>query len=357
MKKMTEGLLILMEKIHNIILDVKQLGRAEVKNLFEFRVKTNISRINLMIIVTLIIECTNLYVFFTAKLKGEFKNIYFILYLSMIFACMLQIIYFHILKWKYPESIRKHKWYIYIWTMHFVCLTWCFHGLELLENDHYENLFLLLVVLNIILILSNKEIIICSAAILAAEYSFLFITNGKVSNYQWSTILTICSGIIGRVFFVYYTNTNLLQWKLKRTNEELEEQINRYHILQTLTEEDIFEYDHKKDKMIISFASEKPAHIYYNYLEKVKKHYICFFDKTDEYIMLEAYKQLKAGKKKGTLLFHVDTPAGKKAYQTIFTTIYDENKNPILTIGKLYQIKTEELEENETGVDKFSSFS
>lgn len=357
MKRMTEGFLSVLLKIHNIILDVSQLGRAEEKDLFEFRVKANMKRINLMIIITIMIECTNLYIFFTTKLKGQFRNYYLGLYFCMIFVCILQIIYFHMLQWKYPESIRKRKWYIYIWIIHFSFFTWCFHGLELLENDHYENLFLLLVVLNIILILSNKEIIFCSAAILTAEYIFLLVTKGKPSNYQWTTILTVCSGIIGRVFFVYYTNTNLLQWKLKRTNKELEEQINRYQVLQALTEEDIFEYDHKKDKMIISFASNKPAHIYYNYLEKVRKHYISFFDKTDESIILEAYKQLKSGKKKGTLLFHVDTTEGKKAYQTIFTTVYDEKEDPVLTIGKLYQLKGEEENENESSVDKFSSFS
>lgn len=357
MKSMTEGILNITQRIHNIISDVSKLGRAEEKELELLRIKTNINRINVLIILVFLIECLNLYIHFTSKRHTELKNVYFCLYLLMVLTCILQIAYFHILEWKYAESIRKHKWYVNLWLFHFIFITWCFHVLEMIENEHFENLFLLLVVLNIILILSNKEIIICSVFILVAEYIFLFMTKGKISNYQWTTIMLVCSGIIGRVFFVYYMNSNLLQWKLKKTNEELEEQIKRYQVLQALTEEDIFEYNHKEDKMILSFASERPVQIYYNYLEKVKQHYISFLDKENEVIILEAFRNQKLGKKKGTLCFNADTARGKRVYQTVFTTIYDESDNPLLTIGKLYQLGEGETSMNESGVDKISSFT
>ena len=344
MKNMTEGIKSVFHKMQETVTAVTQLNNEEERALHKLRIQANVSRINIMVVVIFILECANTYILLTTSNHLAYQKQYLIANIAMIAACIIQIVYFHIIEWKDHDNIKKKKRYIKIWILQFTIITWCFHALEFMEDRHYENMFLLLLVLNIILILQIKEILICTGIIIILEYGFLVYIGGETGSYELVFALTACAGMIGRIFFVYYMNSNLLQWKLKKANEELNEQINRYKTLQKLTKEDIFEYHHKEDKLVISYASGKSSKVYYNYLKKLKKHYIGFFSEKDEKVILQKYDELKMEhemqekNEMETFTFcSMEKDGTEKKYEVLYTTIFDDLEEPVLTIGKLYK--------------------
>lgn len=332
----------------NIYRDINRYSPDEKQYIMQQIQKANYFRMNILSFFVILLQSINIFLdYFTHQ-----HPVYYLYYigidtLMIVVIGIHQLVYFFYIRKRKQEELIYVK-YLFSWIFCFSAITLGFHAADIMEKGVYDNFFALLAVVTIVPIMNTIPQIIYVSLLLSYQLVSISLSGGVPGQYQWSIAFALGAFALSRLLYYNFVRMTGLNWRLKHMNKELENQNNRYSILQKLTRETIFEYNFSEDIMIITDATKDTVKTVYNYVQKTEHRYQ-LSAKEDMHDVLEAYQDILNGKKRDSAKFCTKEKDGNLCYKkAIFTTIYNAQNNPVSVIGKIYKLQKEEVSKEST---------
>ncbi|MFA9463204.1 MAG: hypothetical protein ACERKN_02820 [Velocimicrobium sp.] len=323
-------------KIIQVEEEMKKYSTEEIQYVESQKLETNIVRIQLVSIIIIIFQILHLISNMVTKESSFYAKWYFESEIAMIIVIVFHEIFYRYCMKRVKKMRDLGNKYVMSWYFCVSSVTMIFLVIDVIEKRTFFNFFVLTALITVVPLMKTKMEAIYSVALCGMQLVLLLFKDAKPRKYQLSFLFIAASFLIGRILYVDFVRSNVLKLRLDTAINELKLQKERFTILQNLTQETVFEYSFREDKMMITTGKGNETKVIYNYIQKLKHKYLSS-EYADISEIIHVYQEIMYGKKKEHIEVHYKDKTGTmKNSRIVFTTIYDGN-DPARLIGKIYK--------------------
>lgn len=240
------------------------------------------------------------------------------------------------------------------WTA-VVVLIWLCCCLDFYENKSMEDFFIICAIIALIPVIDIVEGSLLFSVIVICQPVWIAVSGGGASYVFYSIAAGLFAFLTNQILYIRFIEHNLFDIRSAIENADMRQQIERYRILQSFSEEAVFEQYEDIVTIILQDKNNYSGNEQRNQTSVSIKlsNIVRYIYKEDMPLVREAYEKRSLSNPSGFFDARTDLFDGEMQwYHVVFASIFDERGKVVRTIGKLYNVDEKKRQENRAELTK-----